>query len=72
MNKTPGTSSAVPWSIYLLTTSNKDLFEMTQNKKKLTLFISFLNFSVISVFFGLSKLESNPIPSEPPCGFALA
>ena len=41
-------------------------------KKKLALFISFLNFSVISVFFGLSKLESNPIPSDPPCGFAFA
>lgn len=37
MNRTPGTNSAIPWSIYLFT----------------TLLISCLNLSVISVFFDL-------------------
>ena len=37
MNKTPGTSSAIPWSMYLFT----------------TLLISVRSLSVISVFLGL-------------------
>ena len=48
--RTPGTSSAVPWSMYLLTTR----------------FISVRSFSVISVFFGLSTEPITVARSLPP------
>ena len=56
INKTPGTNSAIPWSIYLLT----------------TLLISYLSFSVISVFFGFITLPIKEAKSLPPYGLALA
>mmetsp|Transcript_45041 Transcript_45041/g.75766 ORF Transcript_45041/g.75766 Transcript_45041/m.75766 type:complete len:206 (-) Transcript_45041:680-1297(-) len=55
-NSTPGTSSATPWSMYLLT----------------TLLISCLNFSVISVFLGFIMEFIIDMTSCPPCGRALA
>lgn len=56
MNNTPGTSSAIPWSIYRFT----------------TLFIYPLSFYVTSVFFGFIIWPIKLIKSLPPCGLALA
>ena len=56
IKRTPGTSSAIPWSMYLLT----------------TLLISARSFSVISVFFGFIICPIMLTRSCPPCGFALA
>mmetsp|Transcript_26387 Transcript_26387/g.78632 ORF Transcript_26387/g.78632 Transcript_26387/m.78632 type:complete len:238 (+) Transcript_26387:162-875(+) len=56
MKSTPGTSSAIPWSMYLLT----------------TLLISSLSFSVTSVFFGFMKEPMMEAMSPPPCGLAFA
>ena len=50
MNSTPGTSSATPWSIYLLT----------------TLLISPRSFSVISVFRGFINCPIMLMTSCPP------
>lgn len=78
MNSTPGTSSATPWSIYLLTTlliSRRSLsnhanfhFKLINNIKKALR--SFL--PVISVFFGLINEPIIERISCPPCGRALA
>mmetsp|Transcript_53128 Transcript_53128/g.164657 ORF Transcript_53128/g.164657 Transcript_53128/m.164657 type:complete len:201 (-) Transcript_53128:778-1380(-) len=56
MKSTPGTSSAMPWSMYLFT----------------TLLISSLSFSVISVFLGFIKEPMMLLMSCPPCGLAFA
>ena len=56
MKSTPGTSSAMPWSMYLLT----------------TLLISVRSFSVISVFRGFIIEPIIDTKSWPPCGFAFA
>jgi len=56
MNRTPGTSSATPVSMYRFT----------------TLLISARSFSVISVFFDFIMAPMTLMMSWPPCGLALA
>jgi hypothetical protein len=56
MKSTPGTSSATPWSMYLLT----------------TLLISSLSLSVISVILGFINCPIMLMISCPPCGLAFA
>jgi hypothetical protein len=86
MNNTPGTSSAIPSSIYLLTTYHHTI-EIPLSLSKLdqilkeyafkgkdfkTLLISWRSFSVISVFRGFIIWPIRDKISWPPCGWAFA
>lgn len=75
INNTPGTNSAIPWSIYLLTTLLISFLSLSKTKEILNLYTSYTfntTIPVISVFLDFINWPIIESISWPPFGWALA